>query len=110
MISAFANIFKVPELRDRILFTLAMVIIVRLGVAVTIPGVDAGVIDEWLAPFAAQRYLTHYDYLHHLIGVKIQVGLMPDCKNYSVSSLQSLFQIWFDAQSHQFILVAEKSF
>ncbi|MDE0825993.1 MAG: preprotein translocase subunit SecY [Akkermansiaceae bacterium] len=49
MISAFANIWKVPELRDRILFTLAMVIIVRLGVAVTIPGVDAGVIDEWLA-------------------------------------------------------------
>lgn len=49
MISAFANIWKVPELRDRILFTLAMVIIVRFGVAVTIPGVDAGVIDKWLA-------------------------------------------------------------
>jgi preprotein translocase subunit SecY len=48
MISAFANIWKVPELRDRILFTLAMVIIVRMGVAITIPGVDAGVIDEWL--------------------------------------------------------------
>ena len=49
MISAFANIWKVPELRDRILFTLAMVILVRLGVAVTLPGVDASVIDEWLA-------------------------------------------------------------
>ena len=49
MISAFANIFKVPELRDRILFTLAMVIFVRLGVAVTLPGVDASVIDAWLA-------------------------------------------------------------
>jgi preprotein translocase subunit SecY len=48
MISAFANIWKVPELRDRILFTLAMVIFVRLGVAVTLPGVDASVIDEWL--------------------------------------------------------------
>jgi cytidylate kinase len=30
---------------------------------------DRAVIDEWLAPFAAERYLTHYDYLHHLIGV-----------------------------------------
>ncbi|NNC87006.1 MAG: preprotein translocase subunit SecY [Akkermansiaceae bacterium] len=48
MISAFANIWRVPELRDRILFTLAMVIIVRLGVAVTLPGVDAGVIKLWL--------------------------------------------------------------
>ena len=41
MISAFTNTWRVPELRDRILFTLAMVVIVRLGVAVTIPGVDA---------------------------------------------------------------------
>ena len=39
MISAFANIWKVPELRDRILFTLVlMVVIVRLGVAITLPG------------------------------------------------------------------------
>jgi cytidylate kinase len=30
---------------------------------------DRAVIDEWLAPFAAERYLTQYDYLHHLIGV-----------------------------------------
>ena len=48
MISAFANIWRVPELRDRILCTLAMIIIVRLGVAITIPGVDAGVISKWL--------------------------------------------------------------
>ena len=48
MISAFANTWKVPELRDRILFTLAMIIIVRLGVHVTLPGVDATVIDKFL--------------------------------------------------------------
>ena len=44
MITAFANIWKVPELRDRILFTLVMIVIVRLGVAITLPGVDASVI------------------------------------------------------------------
>lgn len=48
MISAFANIWRVPELRDRILFTLVMIVIVRLGVAITLPGVDAGVIKQWL--------------------------------------------------------------
>jgi len=47
MISAFANTWRVPELRDRILFTLAMIIIVRLGVHITLPGVDAALIDEW---------------------------------------------------------------
>ncbi len=40
MISAFANTMKVPELRSRILFTLAMIVIVRLGVHLPLPGVD----------------------------------------------------------------------
>jgi len=30
---------------------------------------DRPVIDEWLAPFAGEGYLTHYEYLHHLIAV-----------------------------------------
>ena len=38
MISAFASTWKVPELRERILFTLAMIVIVRLGVHVTLTG------------------------------------------------------------------------
>ena len=48
MISAFANTWKIPELRDRILFTLALIVIIRLGVHITLPGVDATVIKEWL--------------------------------------------------------------
>lgn len=48
MISAFANTWKVPELRDRILFTLALIVIVRLGVHITLPGVDASVIERWM--------------------------------------------------------------
>jgi preprotein translocase subunit SecY len=48
MISAFANSFKVPDLRSRILFTLAMIVIVRIGASITLPGVDASVLDEWV--------------------------------------------------------------
>ncbi len=48
MISAFTNTWKIPELRDRILFTLALIVIIRLGVHITIPGVDATVIQAWL--------------------------------------------------------------
>ncbi|HEX5791348.1 MAG TPA: preprotein translocase subunit SecY, partial [Luteolibacter sp.] len=48
MINAFANTWKIPELRDRILFTLALIIIVRLGVHITIPGVDASVINAYM--------------------------------------------------------------
>jgi preprotein translocase subunit SecY len=38
--STFANIGKVPELRKRILFTLAMLAIYRIGIFVTTPGVN----------------------------------------------------------------------
>jgi preprotein translocase subunit SecY len=39
-VSSIANIAKIPELRRRILFTLAMLAVYRVGVFVTIPGVN----------------------------------------------------------------------
>ncbi len=47
MLTAFANSLKVPELRARIIFTLIVVIIVRIGAQITTPGVNAHVLHEW---------------------------------------------------------------
>lgn len=47
MISAFTDIFKIPELRQRLLFTLAMIVLIRIGSAVTTPGVNAEVLRQW---------------------------------------------------------------
>jgi preprotein translocase subunit SecY len=44
-LSGFANIGKVPELRKRVLFTLGMLAVYRVGVFVTIPGVDRNVMQ-----------------------------------------------------------------
>jgi len=38
----FQNIFRIPELRHRILFTLAMFLVFRVGSFIPIPGVDVG--------------------------------------------------------------------
>ncbi len=40
MANTFANIYRIPELRNRILFTLAMLAVYRIGIFVTIPGVN----------------------------------------------------------------------
>jgi preprotein translocase subunit SecY len=48
MISAFTNTWKIPELRDRLLFTMAMIVIVRLGVHIPLPGVNIDVIRDYL--------------------------------------------------------------
>ncbi len=42
MIEKIRNIFAIPELRTKILFTLGILIIVRLGAQVPIPGIDPG--------------------------------------------------------------------
>src|SRR5438034_762542 len=55
MISAFLNSVKIPELRRRILFTLAVIVIVRLGAAITTPGVNQGVLQEWFRTSLEQR-------------------------------------------------------
>src|SRR6267378_1968600 len=55
MVSAFLNTVKLPELRRRILFTLAVIVIVRLGAAITTPGVNQGVLQEWFRTSLSQR-------------------------------------------------------
>ena len=47
MISAFSNTFKIPELRNRVLFTLALLVVVRIGAAITCPGVNVTVLQQW---------------------------------------------------------------
>ncbi len=40
------NIWKIEDLRNRILFTLAMLVVYRLGAYVPLPGVDASILKE----------------------------------------------------------------
>ena len=44
--SAFANIAKIPELRRRILFTLGMLAVYRVGIFITTPGVNRDVMRK----------------------------------------------------------------
>jgi preprotein translocase subunit SecY len=49
MLSAFQNIFKVEELRRRVLFTLGILIIYRIGGHIPTPGVDAQALGAFFA-------------------------------------------------------------
>ena len=40
------NIFKIPELRKRVLFTLLMIVIVRIGAYIPVPGVNAVALER----------------------------------------------------------------
>ena len=51
MLSIYRNMFKVPDLRGKILFTLAMFAVYRLGATIPVPGIDI----ENLKIFQAQQ-------------------------------------------------------
>ncbi|WP_405384136.1 preprotein translocase subunit SecY [Phascolarctobacterium sp.] len=46
MLAALANIFKITELRQKVIFTLAMFIVFRAGTHIPVPGVNASVIEQ----------------------------------------------------------------
>ncbi len=46
MLSALSNIVKIPELRQRIIFTLIMFAVFRMGTHIPVPGVDPTAIEQ----------------------------------------------------------------
>jgi preprotein translocase subunit SecY len=46
MANPIPNLWRVPELKDKILFTLLMLLIYRVGAHITVPGLDVGALKE----------------------------------------------------------------
>ena len=57
----FRNIFKIHELRQRIIYTLALLVIVRIGAHVTLPGIDATLLAESTKNQSANTLFGLYD-------------------------------------------------
>ncbi|MBL4687936.1 MAG: preprotein translocase subunit SecY [Nannocystaceae bacterium] len=75
----FINIFKLPELRKRVLFTLGMLAVYRLGVFIAVPGVDRKV----MADIAKQGSGGFLGYFNMFSGGALEqlsvfaLGIMP---------------------------------
>ena len=75
----FQNIFKIPELKKRILFTLGLLIVYRIGVHVPVPGIDSVA----LSSFFAQAEGTIFGIFNMFSGGAFQrlsvfaLGIMP---------------------------------
>lgn len=49
MLETFRNAFKIKDIRNRILYTLAMLVVIRLGSQLPLPGVNGEVLANWFA-------------------------------------------------------------
>ena len=57
----FRNIFKITELRQRIIYTLVVLLIVRFGAHVTVPGVDATLLAQSMKNQTSDNLFGLYD-------------------------------------------------
>src|ERR687898_498933 len=79
MLSGFQNASRIPELRKRLLFTLAMLAVYRLGVHVPTPGIDR----QAMAAFFAGQENTLFGFLNLFSGGALEqfsvfsLGIMP---------------------------------
>ena len=49
MFTTLKNAFKIKEIRNKLLFTFAMLVVIRLGSWLPVPGVDRTFFTDWFA-------------------------------------------------------------
>jgi preprotein translocase subunit SecY len=83
MFKTFLNIFRVPELRNKVLFTLFMLAVYRIGYHVPLPGVDQSKFEELQAKQSGSGFERLASYVSIFSGGNLSqstifgLGVMP---------------------------------
>jgi preprotein translocase subunit SecY len=79
LIDAIANVFRIPDLRNRVLFTLGLLAVYRLGAHIPTPGIDGARLEE----FFRQNQGTFFGFIDMFSGgmfstmTVFALGIMP---------------------------------
>jgi preprotein translocase subunit SecY len=83
MLAAFGNIFKVPELKKKVLFTLFIILIYRIGAHVPTPGIDGSALSDFFQRIAGTAGGNLFGIMAMFSGGALQqatvfaLGIMP---------------------------------
>jgi len=81
MIQKIQSIFKIPELRKRVVFTLAILVVYRIGGHIPVPGINAEALGAWFADISSEG--TLFGLYDMFVGGAFQkatifaLGIMP---------------------------------
>jgi len=80
MLSAFANCFKIPELRQRIIFTLCVIVVVRIGAAIPCPGINTEILARYF------KYVIEKDPSNTVVGLfnLFSGGALENCAVFTL--------------------------
>ncbi len=94
MIEGFRNIFAIPDLRKRVLFTFALLAVYRVGCRIPTPGIDLGALQEFLGQLQGSLLGFMNTFTGGALGqvAVFALGIMP----YITASiiLQLLTVVW----------------
>ncbi len=83
MLSAFANCFRVPDLKKKILITLGIIALYRVGCFIPTPGVNGSVLTQYFESMSSGKGGTLFGMMNMFSGGSIQrmtvfaLGIMP---------------------------------
>ncbi|MEN2998306.1 MAG: preprotein translocase subunit SecY [Brevinematia bacterium] len=92
MLKAFVNIFKIESLRKRVLFTLFILIVFRVGTTIPVPGVDYSVLASYYERFG-QSSLGILEFFNLFAGGALTnisifaLGVMPYISSLIITQL-----------------------
>ena len=83
MLSTFANLFKIPDLKRKILITAALIAVYRIGAFIPTPGIDGAKLAQFFDNIARTQGGTLFGMINMFSGGAIQrltifaLGIMP---------------------------------
>ncbi len=83
MFKALLNIFKIPDLKKKVLFTLALIVIYRLGTFIPTPGIDGAKLAQFFDNIARSQGGTLFGVMNMFSGGAMRqltifaLGIMP---------------------------------
>jgi len=83
MIQTFANLFKIPELKRKLLITAGLIAVYRVGAFIPTPGIDGAKLSQFFANIARTQGGTLFGMINMFSGGAIQrltifaLGIMP---------------------------------
>lgn len=83
MLKAVSNIFKIPDLRKKVLFTLGIFAVYRIGTFIPTPGIDSAALAEFFDNIAKQQGGTLFGIMNMFSGGAMRrltvfaLGIMP---------------------------------
>lgn len=102
MLSALGNIFKIPELRKKVLYTVFIVLIYRLGAHLPTPGVDGTALSQFFQRIAGTTGGTLFGMMSLFSGRALQratvfaLGIMPYISSSIILQLLTVVIPYFE--------------